>query len=105
LADHLATETPNKVIHDPRKRLAFYAVILAVAVCGTLATLITAGVLSMEQVQSWGDTFLLLLPWLVSLATAALAIVNVPKREQPAEAERQTWITPGSERVDPDDGR
>jgi len=70
MADHVATETPNKWIHDPRVRAYVYRVLAA---AGPVALLY--GWLTAEEIAVWlglGATVL-------GTPAGALASANVPK--------------------------
>ena len=70
MADHVATETPNKWIHDPRVRAYVYRVLAA---AGPVALLY--GWLSAEEIAVWlglGST-------LLATPVGALAAANTPK--------------------------
>lgn len=74
-------ETPNRVIQSPLSRKVLYAVVALGSIAAILATLVTMDIVALDTIHAWGRTFVELLPWLVSLGTAVLAVVNVPKRE------------------------
>lgn len=91
MAKHAAV--PNHVIHSPANRNSLYVGAVVIGIGAILATLITFGVVTEDQVRQWTTTAILMTGLVVTTLGNLLAKVNVPRRDDgtvpqdPAEVE------------------
>ena len=91
MAEHAAV--PNNVIHSPANRNALYLGAVVIGIGAILATLITFGVVTEDQVRQWTSTAILMTGLVFTTLGNLLAKVNVPRRddgtvpEDPSEVE------------------